>query len=74
MSRKRKTCAVALSSLVHFDNLSTSMIAFTGCCIVVTFVFSALSILFQLSFGSNKNEGGVSQSFGSSSGSIPRDT
>ena len=31
-----------------------SMTAFTGCCIVVTFVFSALSILFQLSFGSNK--------------------
>ena len=50
-SRKRKTCAVALFSLVQFENLSTSMTAFTGCCIVVTFVFSALSILFQLSFG-----------------------
>ena len=74
MPRKGKTCAVALSSLVHFKNLSTSMTAFTGCCIVVTFVLSALSILFQLFFGSIKNEGRVSQGFGSSSGSIPRDT
>ena len=73
MLRKRKTCAVALSTFVHLENLSKSMTAFTGCCIVVTFVFS-LSILSQLSFGSNKNEGGVSQSSGSSSGSIPRDT
>ena len=62
MSRNRKTCHVALSSLVHFENLSTSMTAFTGCCIVVTFVLSSLSILFELSFGSNKNEGGVSRS------------